>query len=86
MFDTGESELFINLGFQPVFFASVVAGANMPNLMYLTCHANEEAQEENWNKFRESDDWLKMKSIKEFENTVSKSTKWYLYPAAYSDY
>lgn len=86
MFNTGESELFINLGFQPVFFASVFVGANMPNLVYLTCHADEEAQQKNWQKFRESEEWTNMKAIEEFKNTVSKSTKWYLYPAEYSDY
>ncbi len=85
MFDEGESELFIQLGFQPMFFAKVIAGADMPNLIYMTCHENEEAQAANWASFRDHPEWKKMKGLDEYQNTVSQSDKWMLYPAAYSD-
>ena len=85
MFDEGESELFIQLGFEPMFFASVIAGADMPNLMYMTCHENEEAQAANWASFRDHPEWKRMKVLDEYQNTVSQSDKWMLYPAAYSD-
>lgn len=86
MFNKGESELFINLGFQPIFFGDVISGADMPNLMYLTTHANVEAQEKNWNAFRVHPDWLRMKAMERYLNTVSNSTKYYLYPTDYSDF
>jgi len=86
MFNKGESELFINLGFQPIFFGEVISGAHMPNLMYLTTHATSEAQEKNWDAFRIHPDWLKMKEIERYLNTVSGSTKYLMYPTAYSDF
>ena len=85
MFDEGESELFIQLGFEPMFFAKVIAGADMPNLVYMTCHENEEAQAANWDSFRVHPAWQEMKVLDEYQNTVSKSDKWMLYPTAYSD-
>jgi len=85
MFDEGESELFIQLGFEPMFFAKVIAGADMPNLVYITCHENEEAQAANWASFRDHPEWLRMKVLDEYQHTVSQSDKWMLYPTEYSD-
>lgn len=85
MFNKGESKLFINLGFQPIFFGEVISGAHMPNLMYLTTHANTAAQEKNWDAFRVHPDWLKMKELDRYKNTVSSSTKYMMYPTSYSD-
>ncbi|MDF1571360.1 MAG: NIPSNAP family protein [Bacteroidales bacterium] len=85
MFDEGESELFIQLGFEPMFFSKVIAGADMPNLVYMTCHENEEAQAANWASFRDHPEWIRMKAIDEYQHTVSQSDKWLLYPTEYSD-
>ena len=85
MFDKGESELFTKLGFQPLFFARVISGARMPNLMYMTCHENEEAQAANWKSFTESADWKEMKNLEIYKNTVSHIDKWMLFPKEYSD-
>ena len=52
MFNEGEAEIFIRLGFQPVFFGEVLSGGDMPRLVYMTTHASSEAQEQNWNAFR----------------------------------
>jgi hypothetical protein len=86
MFNKGESELFINLGFQPIFFGDVISGAHMPNLMYLTTHASVEAQEKNWEAFRTHPDWVKMKELERYLNTVSNTTKYLMYPTGYSDF
>jgi hypothetical protein len=85
MFDEGESALFIQLGFEPMFFSKVIAGADMPNLVYMTCHENAEAQAANWASFRDHPEWLRMKVLDEYQNTVSQSDKWMLYPTDYSD-
>jgi hypothetical protein len=85
MFNSGESDLFIELGFQPVFFGEVISGAHMPNLIYLTCHANEESQPENWKSFGKHPVWNEMKMEEKYKNTVSHIDKWMLYPAEYSD-
>lgn len=85
MFDEGESELFIQLGFEPMFFSKVIAGADMPNLIYMISHENEETQASNWKSFGEHPEWNRMKVLDEYQNTVSHIDKWLLYPADYSD-
>ncbi len=50
----GESKIFMELDFQPVFFGEVISGADMPNLMYMTVFENEAAQEKRWDAFRTS--------------------------------
>lgn len=85
MFDSGESELFIELGFQPMFFGKVISGSVMPNLIYMTCHADADAQSENWSAFVSHPTWDKMKVMEKYANTVSHIDKWLLYPVEYSD-
>jgi hypothetical protein len=86
MFDSGESDLFVELGFQPIFFGSVLFGSEMPNLMYMTCHADEETQKKNWNSFGVHPKWQEMKKMEKYKNTVSHIDKWMLYTAEYSDF
>ncbi|MFY0651002.1 MAG: NIPSNAP family protein [Cyclobacteriaceae bacterium] len=85
MFDSGETKLFKDLGFQPVFFGEVISGPTMPNLMYLTTFKNKASQDELWNAFRIAPAWLKLKADKQYANTVSKNVKRYLRPTKYSD-
>lgn len=85
MFNSGEIGIFVELGFQPVFFGEVISGSHMPNLMYLTCHENEKAQAENWEAFGKHPKWQEMKAMDEYQNTVSHIDRFLLYPAAYSD-
>lgn len=82
--DAGESQIFIDLGFQPVFFGEVISGSSMPNLMYLTTFKNKQSQDEHWNAFRSAPAWLEMKDDKQFANTVSKNVKVFLHPTEYS--
>ena len=82
--DGGESQIFIDLGFQPIFFGEVISGSTMPNLMYLTTFENKKSQDEHWNAFRNAPAWLELKEDKQYANTVSKSEKFYLHPAGYS--
>ena len=82
----GEIPLFDDLGFNAVFYGEVLSGANMPNLMYMTVHENTEAQTANWKSFVDSPVWNKLKVRPEYQNNVSKNTKYMLYPTAYSDY
>jgi hypothetical protein len=85
MFDKGESELFIKLGFEPMFFGEVISGGDMPNLMYMTCHANESSQTQNWKSFVNHPEWNEMKVLERYKNTVSRNDKYMLYPKEYSD-
>ena len=86
MFDQGESRLFLDLGFQPVFFGKVLSGPQMPNLMYMTTHADSSAQKRNWDAFRNHPEWDRMKNMERYQNTVSHIDIFLLYPTEYSDY
>ena len=86
MFDeAGETELFKQLEFNPVFFAEVLSSAHMPHLIYMTTFSDEASQEQHWNAFRVHPDWEKMKVMDRYQNTVSSITKYLMYPTDYSD-
>lgn len=86
MFNEGESALFQELKFNPVFFCEVLSSAHMPHLMYMTTHADTAAMMENWDAFRVHPEWERMKNLERYQNTVSSITKYLLYPTVYSDY
>lgn len=81
----GESQIFKDLGFQPLFFGEVISGSKMPNLMYMSTFADTESQTKHWKSFRDAPEWLKLKTVKRYKNTVSHIDKYYLYPTDYSD-
>ena len=80
----GESKIFMDLDFQPVFFGEVLSGSEMPNLMYMTSFKNKASQGEHWSAFVSSPAWEKLKSDDQYANTVSKINKILLHPTAYS--
>jgi hypothetical protein len=81
----GESKIFKDLGFQPVFFGEVLSGSEMPNLMYMTSFEDEASQGEHWKAFGSSPDWDKLKADEQYANTVSNIEKILLHPAEYSE-
>lgn len=86
MFNSGEMGIFTRLGFNPIFYAETIAGADMPNLMYLTTHENMEKRDANWKAFGADYKWAEMKEIEEYKNTVSRNDTRLLYPTDYSDF
>jgi hypothetical protein len=87
MFNVGdEIGLFKRLGFNAVFYAEVLAGSRMPNLVYLTTFENKASRDEHWKAFVEDPQWKKLISMEEYKNTVSKADIWFLSPTDYSDY
>ncbi|WP_276167751.1 NIPSNAP family protein [Zobellia alginiliquefaciens] len=82
----GEVELFESLGFNAVFYAEVISGDRMPNLMYMTTFENMESRDAHWDAFRTAPKWLKLKVDPNYQNNVSKSDILLLYPTAYSGY
>lgn len=85
MFNSGEMDIFEKLNCNPIFYAETVAGANMPNLMYLTTHENMQIRDEHWKAFGSDPDWKAMKDLDEYKNTVSRNDTRLLYPTEYSD-
>jgi len=82
----GEIKIFKSLEFNAVFYAEVISGASMPNLMYLTTFENMTAHDERWKSFGNHPDWKKLSTINEYQHTVSKIVKILLSPTDYSDF
>jgi hypothetical protein len=85
MFNEGEIEIFDRLGFNAVFYGEVIAGADMPNLMYMTTFSDMESEKEHWKAFGSDPAWEKMKVMEEYQNNMNRNNPKLLYPAEYSD-
>lgn len=81
----GEIALFKSLQFNAIFYAEVISGSTMPNLMYLTTFSDMESHDAHWSAFGKSPEWVKLKAKPEYLNTVAKAVKVLLHPTDYSD-
>ncbi|HEA30223.1 MAG TPA: NIPSNAP family containing protein [Leeuwenhoekiella sp.] len=86
MFNSGEIALFDDLGFNAVFYASVLSGPDMPNLMYMTTFEDQESRDAHWKSFSDSPVWQKLSKKPEYQNNVSHIDMTFLAPTEYSDY
>jgi NIPSNAP len=82
----GEISLFKKLEFQPVFYAEVLSGSHMPNLMYMTTFSDMKSHDEHWSAFGKTEEWKKLSGMDEYKNTVSKANPYLLHPTSYSDF
>lgn len=81
----GELRLFERLDFNAVFYGDVLSGSAMPNLVYMTSFPNRAVRDEYWNIFRVDPEWVVMRDLEQYENTVSKIEIFFLRPTDYSD-
>ena len=87
MFNEGhEIELFKKLNFNAVFYADVVMGDRMPNLIYMTCFENMAVRDEHWKAFGSSPEWKAMSSSPFYQHNVSKADIILMNAAPYSDF
>lgn len=87
MFNVGdEVALFKRLGFNAVFYAEVLAGSHMPNLMYMTTFNNRADRDAHWNTFSNDPEWKALVAKPEYQHNVSKADITFLHPTAYSDF
>ncbi|WP_282136860.1 NIPSNAP family protein [Seonamhaeicola maritimus] len=82
----GEIKLFKRLNFNAIFYADVISGPKMPNLMYMTTFPNMTVRDSLWKEFVDSPEWSKLKVIPKYQQTVSHADIMLLYPTEYSDY
>lgn len=82
----GEIDIFEDLGFNAVFYAEVISGDSMPNLMYMTTFTDMDSRNEHWDAFRAAPAWEELSAQEYYANTVSHSDIYLLHPTAYSDY
>ena len=81
----GEIALFNRLGFNAVFYAEVLSGSHMPNLMYMTSFDNQASRDEHWKNFGADPEWKRLSALPEYQHSVSKADILLLHPAAYSE-
>ena len=83
----GEITLFKRLHFSAVFYASVLSGSKMPNLMYMTTFENMAEHDAHWKAFGNSPEWKSLSAMPEYENKVSVShiDSILMHPTEYSD-
>jgi hypothetical protein len=60
MFHSGEFEIFVRAGFQPVFFGDTLAGSRMPNLTYMLALTDVAELDAKWDAFRNDPEWKKL--------------------------
>jgi hypothetical protein len=84
--DGGETVLFNRLNFNAVFYAEVLAGSHMPNLMYMTTFNNKDDRDKHWNIFSNDPEWKTLLAKPEYQHNVSKADIIFLRPAEYSDF
>jgi len=82
----GEIDIFTKLNFNPVFYSEVIAGSQMPNLIYMTTFENKADRDAHWASFRIDPDWKALSAKPEYKNNVSRSVITFLRPAEYSDF
>ncbi len=86
MFNKGdEVGLFKRLGFNAVFYAEVLAGSRMPNLMYMTSFNSRQEREDHWKAFNSDPQWKKLVADPYYQHNVSKADIILMNAAPYSD-
>lgn len=81
----GEMALFSKLNFTAVFYAEVLSGSTMPNLMYMTVYENKADRDAHWKTFVDAPGWKELSGKPEYQHTVSKANVYLLRGVAYSD-
>jgi hypothetical protein len=84
MFNDGEIDIMRNTGLGPVFFGRTLAGHRCPNLIYMLSAENEAAHKEHWKAFLADPEWVRIKVLPEYKDTVSKIDNWMLKPTGFS--
>jgi hypothetical protein len=82
----GEVALFKRLNFNAVFYAEVIAGGSMPNLIYMTSFENMADRDAHWKTFSADPEWKKLSSDPMYQHNVSKADIILMKATDYSDY
>ncbi len=69
----GEIGLFKRLGFNAVFYAEVLSGSRLPNLMYMIVFENSASREAHWKAFGSDPEWKKLTADPFYESNISVS-------------
>jgi hypothetical protein len=81
----GETVIFSRLQFNPVFYADVLSGGSMPNLMYMTSFNSREDRDAHWKSFGADPAWKTLSALPQYQHNVSRSEIILMRAAVYSD-
>ncbi|CAN5804676.1 hypothetical protein BH10BAC3_BH10BAC3_41590 [soil metagenome] len=82
----GEVTLFSRLNFNAIFYAAVISGSRMPNLIYMTSFENMNDRNEHWKTFSADPEWKRLSSLPEYQHNVSKADIILMKALPFSDY
>jgi hypothetical protein len=80
----GEINIFVRLGFNPVFYAQTIMGGKQPNLVYMTTFDNKKSRDEHWKAFGADSEWNRIKALPEYDHAMTKAEIHFLTPLEYS--
>lgn len=86
MFHHGEFDIFVQAGFQPVFYGNTLIGTRMPNLTYMLAFDTLDHRNDLWKAFGSSPAWKQLSRSQRyaFEPIVTNITNVILSPTDYS--
>lgn len=82
----GEVVLFKRLNFNAIFYSKAIAGARMPNLIYMTSFNNMEDRNEHWKAFVSSPEWQSISNMPKYKNSVNRNETVLMYARDYADF
>lgn len=82
----GEVALFKRLNFNAIFYSKAIAGARMPNLIYMTSFNNMEDRNEHWKAFGASPEWQSISNMPKYMNSVNRNETVLMYARDYADF
>jgi hypothetical protein len=82
----GEVVLFKRLNFNAIFYSKAIAGARMPNLIYMTSFNNMEDRNEHWKAFGASPEWQSISNMPKYMNSVNRNETVLMYARNYADF
>jgi len=70
MFESGEITVMKEVGLAPIFYGRVIAGENMPCLMYMTCGENADEHKKHWQGFSSSPVWKGLQADPQYKDNM----------------
>ncbi|MDR0713150.1 MAG: NIPSNAP family protein [Bacteroidales bacterium] len=86
MFNKDEIDIFDKTGIHSVCYGEIIAGANMPALIYLTWYRDEPTRNEAWSRFVNHEDWNRIRILPEYAHTATNNQSRLLSPLPYSQF
>jgi hypothetical protein len=71
MFESGEINVMKEVGLAPIFYSRMLAGANMPSLVYMTCGENLDEHKKHWQGFSNAKVWKGLQADPQYKDNVS---------------